>query len=82
MSTQVITTFDQDPNYDKVITVCRGEFTMEEWVATLSDAEQEEWWRQHDIHEAAVHAAVAAGDAEDGKSVIYDVKGLIELFKK
>lgn len=64
MSTQVITTFDQDPDYDKVITVTRGEFTMEDWVATLTDQEQQEWRRQHDIHEAAVHAAVAAGDAE------------------
>lgn len=64
MSTQVITTFDQDPDYDKVITVYRGDFTMEEWVCTLSEAEQKEWWHQHDIHEAAVHAAVAAGDAK------------------
>ena len=64
MSTEVITTFDQDPEYEKVITVKLGEFTIEHWVATLSLEEQQEWRRQHDIHEAAVHAAMAAGDAE------------------
>ena len=64
MSTQVITTFDQDPEYNKVITVARGEFTIEHWVATLSTEEQQEWRRQHDIHEEAVYAAIAAGDAE------------------
>lgn len=64
MTTKVDTTFGQDPNYDKVITVKRGEFTMEDWVSTLSQEEQQEWRKQHDIHEAAVHAAVAAGDAE------------------
>jgi hypothetical protein len=64
MSTQVNIEFDADPDYNKVITVYRGEFTMEDWVATLDESEQQEWRRQHDIHEAAVHAAVAAGDAE------------------
>lgn len=64
MTTRVDTSFGEDPNYDKVITVHRGGFTMEQWVTTLSAEEQQEWWRQHDIHEAAVHAAVAAGDAE------------------
>ena len=56
MSTQVNIAFDADPDYNKVITVHRGEFTMEHWVATLSVEEQQEWRRQHDIHEAAVHA--------------------------
>ncbi len=64
MTTKVDTSFGEDPDYEKVITVRRGDFTMEHWVATLSEEEQKEWWRQHDIHEAAVHAAVAAGDAE------------------
>lgn len=64
MSTQVVATFDQDPDYEKVITVRSSEFTIEHWVATLSLEEQQEWRRQHDIHEAAVQAAVAAGDAE------------------
>jgi hypothetical protein len=64
MSTQVTTTFDADPDYDKVITVKRGEITMEDWIATLDVGEQQEWRKQHDIHEAAVHAAVDAGDAE------------------
>lgn len=64
MSTDVIAAFDQDPEYQKTIIVNRGEFTIEHWVATLSLEEQQEWRRQHDIHEAAVYAAVAAGDAE------------------
>lgn len=64
MSTEVNIKFDADPDYNKVITVRRGEFTIEDWVATLDESEQQEWRRQHDIHEAAVHAAVAAGDAE------------------
>lgn len=64
MGTKVTTTFDQDPDFDKVITVTRSDWTMEDWIATLPQAEQDEWWRQHDIHEAAVQAAVAAGDAQ------------------
>jgi hypothetical protein len=64
MSTQVITAFDQDPEYEKIIIVNRSNFTIEDWVATLSVEEQQEWRRQHDIHEKTVYAAVEAGDAE------------------
>jgi hypothetical protein len=64
MTTQIITTSDQDADYQKVITITHGAFTMEHWVATLSINGQQEWRRLQSIHEDAVHAAVAAGDAE------------------
>lgn len=64
MKAEISIEFGKDPEYEKVISVDHGQFTIEDWVATLSIAEQQEWRRQHDIHEAAVHAAVAAGDAE------------------
>jgi hypothetical protein len=64
LPTSIETQHDQDPEFAKVIQVRRDGFTMEHWITTLPEPEQQEWWRQHDIHEAAVHAAVAAGDAE------------------
>lgn len=64
MPTSIETHHDQDPEFGKVIQVRRQGFTMEQWILTLPECEQQEWQRQHDIHEAAVHAAVAAGDAE------------------
>ena len=64
MTTQIIATFNQDDNYQKVITITPGEFTTAHWAATLSIEEQQEWNRQNSIHEGAVQAAVAAGDAE------------------
>lgn len=64
MKAEISIEFGKDPEYDKVISVDHGEFTIEHWVATLSEDEQREWRKQHDIHEDAVHAAVRAGDAE------------------
>jgi hypothetical protein len=68
MTTQITTTvtqtINQDDDYQKVITITPGEFTTAHWAATLSIEEQQEWNRQNSIHEGAVQAAVAAGDAE------------------
>jgi hypothetical protein len=64
MKTEISTEFGKDPEYDKVISINHGSFTIEDWVATLSVEEQHEWRLQHSIHENAVHLAVAAGDAQ------------------
>jgi hypothetical protein len=65
MSTDIqINLVEGEDDYGKIITVRRTDFTIEDWAATLPESERLEWRRQHDIHEDAVHAAVAAGDAE------------------
>ena len=68
MTTQITTTvtqtINQDDDYQKVITITPGEFTTAHWAATLSIEEQQEWNRQNSIHNDAVQAAVAAGDAK------------------
>ena len=69
MTTQITTAFNQDSPYNKVITVARGEFTIEQWVATLSTEEQQEWQKQHHIHDSVVRAAMTAGDA---RAITYD----------
>jgi hypothetical protein len=63
MKAEISTEFGKDPEYDKVISINHGSFTIEDWVATLSIEDQNEWRQQHAIHEAAVHSAIAAGDA-------------------
>ena len=63
MKAEISVEFGKDPEYDKVISVDHGSFTIEDWVATLSIEEQNEWRQQHAIHEAAVHSAIANGDA-------------------
>jgi hypothetical protein len=65
MNTKVTTEFDADPEFGKVIAVKHGDMTIGEWAATyLSPEENAQWLKQDRIHEAAVHAAVAAGDCE------------------
>ena len=64
MKAEISTEFGKDPEYDKVISIDHGSFTIEDWVATLPIEEQHEWRQQHAIHEAAVHSAIAAGDAQ------------------
>jgi len=64
MTTQIIATFNQDDDYQKVLTITPGKFTTAHWAATLSIEEQQEWSRQNNIHQDTVQAAVAAGDAE------------------
>ena len=63
MNTQIVTTFDQDADYQKVITVTREAFTMEHWAATLGTEDQQECKKQCRLHNIAVDSAVAAGDA-------------------
>ncbi len=64
MKAEIRIEFDKDPDYNKVISIDHGDYTMEHWVQELSEQEQQEWRRQHSIHESAVFAAVRAGDAE------------------
>jgi len=64
MNTKVTTEFDTDPEFGKVITVKHGPIPIGQWAETLPAEELAEWLRQDDIHEKAVHAAVAAGDCE------------------
>jgi hypothetical protein len=63
MKAEISVEFGKDPEYDKVISIDHGSFTIEDWVATLSIEEQHKWRLQHSIHENAVHSAIAAGDA-------------------
>ena len=63
MTTQIITTVNQDSPYNRVITVDYGEFSFNDWLATLNTEDQQEWEKQWRIHTIAVDAAVAAGDA-------------------
>jgi hypothetical protein len=61
--TQITTTVDQDSPFNKVITAEYGEFSFNQWLATLSTEDQQEWEKQCRLHNTAVDAAVAAGDA-------------------
>jgi hypothetical protein len=63
MSTTIDTTFGEDPDYDKIITVKHGTITIDQWGEKyLTPEENAEWLEQDRIHEAVVHAAIAAGD--------------------
>jgi hypothetical protein len=64
MTTQVTITVNQDSPFNKVITAEYGEFSFSQWVATLSTEDQQEWEKQCRLHNIAIDAAVAAGDAK------------------
>jgi hypothetical protein len=61
--TQITTTVDQDLPFNKVITYDYGEFSFNQWLATLNTEDQQEWEKQSHLHNTAVDAAVVAGDA-------------------
>jgi hypothetical protein len=63
MITQISTTVDQDSTYNKVITYDYEEFSFNQWLATLSTEDQQEWKKQCHLHNTAVDTAVLAGDA-------------------
>jgi hypothetical protein len=63
MITQISTTVDQDSTYNKVITYEYGEFSFNQWLATLNTEDQQEWENQCHLHTTAVDTAVLAGDA-------------------
>ena len=63
MSTTIDTTFVKDSDYDKIITVKHSTITINKWGEKyLTPEENAEWLEQDRIHEAVVHAAIAAGD--------------------
>lgn len=75
MTTKVDTTFGEDPDYDKVITVKHGKITINEWGEKyLTPEENAKWLEQDRIHEAAVHAAIAAGDCFHDRTDQYNVQ--------
>ena len=57
-------TVNQDLPFEKMITAEYKEFSFNQWLATLSPEDQQEWEKQCRIHNIAVDAAVAAGDAK------------------
>ena len=75
MSTTTNTTFGEDPDYDKIITVKHGTIPINQWGEKyLTPEENAEWLEQDRIHEEAVHAAIAAGDCVHDQADQYNVQ--------